>query len=135
MESQFEIRSNAKHSDLCDLLERDDLSATDRQHYSLVYGINRRALLSTLSFFDVASGSLVPDIMHDVLEGALPREVKLMLQVSVSLYYTCIIVYVQSCTVHVQVCCVALPCFVVCCLLSFFPSASHTVMYGSVQWL
>ena len=132
MESQFEIRSNAKHSDLGDLLEHDDLSATDRQHYSLVYGSNRRALLSTLNFFDVASGSLVPDIMHDVLEGALPREVKLMLQVSMSLYYTCIIVYVQSCTVHVQVCCVALPCFV---LLSFFPSASHTVMYGSVQWL
>lgn len=62
-------------------MERNDLSATDRQHYSLVYGINRRALLSTLTFFDIASGSLIPDIMHDILEGALPLEVKLMLQV------------------------------------------------------
>ena len=75
LESQFEIRSGSRHSDICDLLERDDLSTTDRQHYSLVYGVNRRALLSTLHFFDVASGSLVPDIMHDVLEGALPLEV------------------------------------------------------------
>ena len=57
------MRSNAKYSDLCDLLERDDLSATDRQHHSLVYGINRPALLSTLKCFDVASGS---DIMHDI---------------------------------------------------------------------
>lgn len=72
--------------DFCDLLERDDLSASDRQHYSLVYGINHRALLSTLSFFDVASGSLVPDIMHDVLEGTLPLEVKVMLQVLIYMY-------------------------------------------------
>ena len=89
MESHFEIRSDSKHSDICDLLERDDLSATDQQHYSLVYGVNRRAILSTLSFFDVASGSLVPDIMHDVLEGALPLEVKLMLQVSPSVCILC----------------------------------------------
>ena len=117
MESQFEIRSNTKHSDLRDLLERDDLSATDRQHYSLVYGINRRALLSTLSFFDVASESLVPDIMHDVREGALPREVKLMLQVSVSLYYYCICTVMYSTCTGV-LCCLAL----LCCLVAFFLS-------------
>ena len=32
-------------------------------------------------YFSVASGALLPDIMHDVLEGALPYEIKLMLKV------------------------------------------------------
>ena len=82
MESHFEIRSSDKHSEYCDLLERDDLTTTDQQHYSLVYGINCRALLDRLCFFDVASGALIPDIMHDILEGALPLEVKLMLKVT-----------------------------------------------------
>ena len=86
IESQFELRTVAKHSDHCDLLERDDLSAADRQHYSLVYGVNRRALLDTVHFFSVSSGALIPDIMHDVLEGALPLEVKLMLKVILFVY-------------------------------------------------
>lgn len=42
---------------------------------------NVLAGLSSLNYFDVASGSLVPDIMHDILEGALPLEVKHMLKV------------------------------------------------------
>ena len=81
LESYFEIRSDAKHSEYCNLLERDDISSADRNHYSLVYGVNRRALLSTLSFFNVASGALLPDIMHDILEGALPMEVMQILKV------------------------------------------------------
>lgn len=44
--------------------------------------MNRRSSLDTLRFFDVTSGALIPDIMHDILEGALPMEVKLMLRVS-----------------------------------------------------
>ena len=81
MESQFTLRSSTQHSHYCDLLERDDFTPADIQHYSVVYGINRHALIDTLQFFDVASGSLIPDIMHDILEGALPLEVKLMLKV------------------------------------------------------
>ena len=57
------------------------MSSADQQHFSLVYGVNRRALLNTLTYFSVASGALIPDIMHDVLEGVLPLEVKLMLKV------------------------------------------------------
>lgn len=81
IESQFELRCEVSHSNHCDLLERDDLLNADRQHYSTVYGVNRRSLLNTLDFFSVSSGTLVPDIMHDILEGALPLEVKLMLKV------------------------------------------------------
>ena len=35
--------------------------------------------------FGVASGALIPDVMHDILEGALPLEIKLMLKVSESM--------------------------------------------------
>ena len=81
IDSDFTIRGQSAHSAHCDLLEREDLSVADRQHYSTVYGVNRRSLLNSLEFFDVASGALIPDIMHDILEGALPLEVKLMLKV------------------------------------------------------
>ena len=43
-----------------------------------------------LSYFHVCNGSLVPDVMHDILEGALQYEVKLMLQfmVDTERYFT-----------------------------------------------
>lgn len=44
------------------------------------YGINRHSVLDELQYFKVASGALVSDILHDVLEGALQYEVKLMLK-------------------------------------------------------
>jgi len=63
------------------MLGRDDLTAADLQHYSLIYGVNHHALLGSLAYFSVTSGALIPDIMHDVLEGVLPLEVKLILKV------------------------------------------------------
>ena len=33
-----------------------------------------------LQYFDICSGGLLPDIMHDILEGVLPYEAKLVLQ-------------------------------------------------------
>ena len=86
VESQFTLRSDEQHSYHCDVLERNDLSSADQQHFSLVYGVNRRSILNSLTYFSVASGALIPDIMHDVLEGALPLELKLMLKVSVSMH-------------------------------------------------
>ena len=44
------------------------------------YGINRRSALNDLKYFHVCNGALIPDIMHDVLEGILQYEAKLMLQ-------------------------------------------------------
>ncbi len=40
-----------------------------------------------LKFFDVCSGALIPDVMHDVLEGVLQLELKLVLQHIVSSAY------------------------------------------------
>ena len=44
-------------------------------------GVNREAAFNSLKYFSVSSGTLVPDLIHDILEGALPLEVKLMLKV------------------------------------------------------
>ena len=44
------------------------------------FGINRKSVLDKLDYFKVASGALVPDIMHDVLEGVLQYETKILLQ-------------------------------------------------------
>ena len=37
-------------------------------------------LLLTSRYFHVCDGGLVPDVMHDILEGALQYEVKLLLK-------------------------------------------------------
>ena len=61
----------------CDLIETiPDLS----EHHSTVYGINYRSPLQDLKGFSVAEGGLIPNIMHDILEGALPLELKNMLK-------------------------------------------------------
>ena len=87
VESAFRLRCSTEHAHHCDVLEREDLSSSDKQHFSTTFGVNRRALLSSLKYFDVTSGALIPDIMHDILEGALPLELKLMLKASPQLIY------------------------------------------------
>lgn len=47
---------------------------------STEFGINRKSALLDLEFFDMCNGALLPDVMHDVLEGALQYELKLLLQ-------------------------------------------------------
>lgn len=76
MESSFTIRDPDEHNRLCKLVD------SDPSHYSVVNGINENSLLNTLEYFHVANGSLIPDIMHDILEGVLPLETRLMLNVS-----------------------------------------------------
>lgn len=39
--------------------------------------------MNELLYFNVCDGSLLPDIMHDLLEGVLQYEVKLLLRVMV----------------------------------------------------
>ena len=50
------------------------------------YGVSRNAILNSSQCFHVVDG-LCPDIMHDVLEGPLPYEVKLLLQFCVQTGY------------------------------------------------
>ena len=48
-------------------------------HYSKVYGINQRSSLLDIPMFSMFGGGLPHDIMHDVLEGVLVREMSLLL--------------------------------------------------------
>lgn len=89
VEPQFTLRSASEHAHQCSLIGNESLSTSDQHHFSVTFGINREALLDSLNFFNVTSGALIPDIMHDILEGALPMELKLMLKVLHHLSYSC----------------------------------------------
>ena len=60
--------------DLCSLVKGDSRGTHSRE-----YGINQCSILNQLRYFSVVSGALVPDVMHDLLEGVLQYEVKLLL--------------------------------------------------------
>lgn len=76
-ESYFTLRELSVHLQQCDALERD---LSDRVENSKMFGVNRRSVLLELQYFDVCSGVLLPDAMHDLLEGVLQYEAKLILQ-------------------------------------------------------
>ncbi len=44
------------------------------------HGNNSNSVLNELKYFHVCSGALVPDVMHDMLEGVLQYELKLLLK-------------------------------------------------------
>jgi len=51
----------------------------DDPDLSTEYGINYKSILLELNYFDMCSGGLVQDAMHDLLEGILQYEIKLLL--------------------------------------------------------
>jgi len=79
------LRTTESHKNFCALVKVDKTGKRSKE-----FGINQDSLLNSLAYFHVCDGSLVPDIMHDVLEGALQYEVKLMLQymINVENYFT-----------------------------------------------
>lgn len=69
-DTEFLARTSSDHSNKCDQLD----SATtqeERNRLSTEFGINHRSILTELLYFDMCSGALVQDVMHDVLEGDL----------------------------------------------------------------
>lgn len=73
-ESYFELRTAEKHKEQCQLLE----GASTSQH-SVDSGINRKSILETIPNFSVAN-NLPHDIMHDLFEGVVSHEMKLLLK-------------------------------------------------------
>lgn len=74
----FTLRSRTAHNAQCTRIEttpNDEL----RSHYSAVFGINRRSILCDFPFFDVTQ-NLPQDVMHVLLEGVLPLELKAFIQ-------------------------------------------------------
>ena len=70
----FQSRTRETHANQC-----ASLSGPLKEHFATTYGLHRDSILNTSRFFHVTEG-LVPDIMHDVLEGCLAYEVKELLK-------------------------------------------------------
>lgn len=70
-EKQFCLRERIQHLHHCDDIEAD-------QSKSVALGVNYRSVLFELTYFDV--DVLVPDVMHDLLEGVLQYETSLILK-------------------------------------------------------
>ena len=62
------------HLQHCAMVEGD---TTGR--LSVEYGVNSRSCLLELDTFDICSGALLPDVMHDILEGSLQHVIQLLL--------------------------------------------------------
>ena len=73
-EAEFDLRSPSNHADQCRALQ-----GSNSHEASVEYGINRQAALEKIPGFSVTL-CLPHDVMHDLLEGVIPHEMKLLLQ-------------------------------------------------------
>jgi len=74
----YELRNTATHEKHLQRV-REDIAG----HFSKIYGINERTSLMDVKYFSIFEYRLPHDMMHDLLEGLVPHEIKLMV-----LYYT-----------------------------------------------
>lgn len=74
VESEFQLRDPISYDRHCRHLE-GELGDYD----SITYGINYESPLNKIHGFHVANTQLPQDVMHILLEGTLPLELKLML--------------------------------------------------------
>lgn len=72
-EKKFRLRERDQHLEDC-----DELEAYPSDERSRDLGINSRSILFELQYFDV--DVLVPDVMHDLLEGVLQYEASQVLK-------------------------------------------------------
>ena len=73
------MRSLTEHKKQCDLVESDP-------KYSIEYGINFRSALLSMQYFDTCK-NLIPDVMHDILEGVVQYELKLFIKYCIDSQY------------------------------------------------
>ncbi|XP_028418042.1 uncharacterized protein LOC114542794 isoform X2 [Dendronephthya gigantea] len=71
-EELFTMRSRENYARQVDLVSTDPESAS-------VYGVKKNSALNASKYFHVVDG-LPSDIMHDILEGVLPFQIKVMLR-------------------------------------------------------
>ena len=72
--SSVSLRSTESHKAQC-----SQLNGELYVYYSKTYGINRRSSLLDIPMFSMFGGGLPHNIMHDVLEGVVVREMSLLL--------------------------------------------------------
>ena len=73
-EDQYELRCPSSYDYQCSLL-----NGPLHEYDSTTYGINYRSPLNDIPGFHAANSQLPQDIMHVLLEGVVPLELKLML--------------------------------------------------------
>ena len=59
------MRTLDEHVRHCDIIENGDGDADTK---SKEFGVNSRSMLLELKHFDMCSGALIPDVMHDLLD-------------------------------------------------------------------
>ena len=72
--NQFQLRTPDAHKSQC-----DRLGGVDHDHYSKVYGINERSSLLDIVGYSMLDWGLPHDCMHDLFEGVVDYEIKLVL--------------------------------------------------------
>ena len=72
--SEFSLRTTSTHKSQC-----DSLTGPLRDHNSKVYGINERSSLLDVKYFSMCDWGLPHDVMHDLFEGVVQYELKLLL--------------------------------------------------------
>lgn len=72
---RFEMRTDASHRQQC-----SQLRGPLQDHYSTAYGVTRPSILLDVTAYNMFNGGLPHDIMHDLFEGVVQYELKLLLQ-------------------------------------------------------
>lgn len=72
--SDFQLRTTTSHKSHC-----DKLGGRLSDHYSKVYGVNRRSVLLDVKDYTMLDWGLPHDAMHDLFEGVVQYEIKLVL--------------------------------------------------------
>ena len=72
VEDSFELRSITTHMEHLEAIEDDPSQSRE-------FGVNHESLLMEIEYFDICNGVLISDVMHDLFEGVLQYERKLML--------------------------------------------------------
>ena len=62
------------HINYCGQIEEDPTGDLSKE-----YGVNNCSVLLDLEHFDMCSGTLLPDIIHDLLEGVMQHLLQLLL--------------------------------------------------------
>lgn len=74
LSESFLARTRFTHADQC-----SRLGGILHDHFSTTYGLHRDSSLNSLQYFHITEG-LIPDIMHDCLEGCVQYETKELLK-------------------------------------------------------
>ena len=76
-EEAFTLQSLAVHLRQCAVLEDDPVNYEEN---SKEFGVDSRSQLLELKYFNICGGGLIADVMHNLLEGTLQYETKLVLK-------------------------------------------------------